>query len=223
MKQFLIALLIFTLPCLVSAQSSKKSLKGKIGISLYGGANILTGGDYSKSVKVTDLLNTGSQFGIGLSYFFTKGFGVEGMLYGGYNYYNDKYKPAGKDPLWLTLSASVNAVYNFGHLFSKPVISPVVRVGAGIYQWEHIQDGLFHATVTTDNSNHDAKSFGFNAGLGAEYSLSKKFTIGLMVDYITFHPKYEGESAELTESERTTHSFISPQLKLTYYIPTQKK
>lgn len=223
MKQFITALLILVLPLMVNAQVSKNSLKGKIGISLYGGGNIPTGGDYSATTKTTDILNTGSQFGLGVSYFFTKGFALEGTLYGGYNYYKDKYKPAGKEPLWLTLSASLNAVYNFGHMFRKAVVQPVVRIGAGVYQFEHIEDGLFHATVTTDNNNHDVKSFGINAGVGAEYKLSKKMTIGLMLDYNIFYPKYESENVSVTPAERTSHSFFTPQLKLTYYIPTGRK
>ncbi len=223
MKQFITALLILVLPFVLNAQVSKNSLKGKIGISIYGGGNIPAGGNYSETTKTTDILNTSSQFGLGVSYFFTKGFALEGTLYGGYNYYKDKYKPAGKEPLWLTLSASLNAVYNFGHMFRKAVIQPVVRIGAGVYQFEHLKDGLFRADVTTDNNNHDVRSFGINAGVGAECMLSKKMTIGLMLDYNIFYPKYEIEIGSVTSAERTSHSYFTPQLKLTYYIPTGKK
>lgn len=224
MKQLIIVLLVFALPLFVNAQSSKKyDMSGKLGISLYGGGNIPISGDYSATVRTTDIFNTGSRFGLGVSYYYTKGFGLEGTLYGGYNYYKDKYKPLGKEPLWLTLSASLNAVYNFGHMFGKLVISPIVRFGAGVYQFEQIEDGLFHATVTTDNNNHDVKSFGINAGVGVEYSAGKKFTIGLMLDYNIFYPKYESETESVTTGERTSHSFLSPMLKLTYYLPTRKK
>lgn len=223
MNRLILALVIVIIPYLVNAQVSKNDLRGKIGISLYGGGNIPTNGDYSSTVKATDFLSTGSQFGIGLSYYITKGFGVEGTIYAGYNHYSSKYKPAGKEPLWINLSTSINAIYNFGHLFRNPVISPFARIGAGSYQWEHLEDGLIGAVVTKENNNHNVKSFGFNIGAGAEYSANRKFTIGLLLEYNMYFPKHEDQSANVTKSsdDRTQHGFFSPQLKLTYYIPTR--
>lgn len=223
MKKIILTLVILIIPYLVNAQVSKTDLRGKIGISLYGGGNIPVNGDYSQNVKTTEFLNTGSQFGIGVSYYITKGLGIEGTVYAGYNHYNSKYKPAGKEPIWINLSTSINAVYNFGHLFRKPVISPIARVGAGSYQWEHLEDGFIGAVVTKENNNHNVKSFGFNIGAGAEYSASRNFTIGLLLEYNMFFPKNEEQSANVVNSsdERTSHGFFSPQLKLTYYIPTR--
>jgi opacity protein-like surface antigen len=117
---------------------------------------------------------------------------VEGTLYAGYNHYSDKYKPVAKDPLWVNLSASLNAIYNFGHLFKNPVVSPIVRAGIGSYQREHFEDGLIDGSVTKDNNNHNFNSFGFNIGAGAEYSVKKNFTVGIMLDYNVFYPKQEG-------------------------------
>lgn len=217
MKTIIFTLLILITPYLVNAQASKKTdMRGKIGISLYGGPNIPTGGNYSSNVKTTDIFNVGSQFGVGLSYYITKGFGIEGTLTGGYNYYNDKYRPVGKDPVWLNSSASLNAIYNFGHMFTNPVVSPFVRIGFGSYSWERLNDGIINAEVTKDNNNHDVNSFGFNIGAGAEYSISKKFTVGLMLDYSLSHPKEEESS-----NDRTVHSIFTPQIKLSYYIPTR--
>ncbi len=222
MIKFILALIITITPYLVNAQVSKTDLRGKIGISLYGGGNIPTNGNYSSSVKTTDFLNVGSQFGVGVSYFITKGFGIEGTIYAGYNHYSSKYKPAGKEPMWVNLSTSINAIYNFGHLLRKPVVSPFVRIGAGSYQWEHFEDGLINADITTNNNNHDVKSFGFNVGVGAEYFAAKKFTIGLILDYNVYFPKHEDQLSNVSTSDnRTTHGFFSPQIKLTYYIPTR--
>ena len=216
MKKYLVTLIILFLPFALNAQVSKNDLRGKIGISLYGGGNIPTSGDYSSNVKTTDLLNVGSQFGIGVSYYITKGFGVEGTIYAGNNYYRDKYKPAGKEPVWINFSSSLNAIYNFGHLFHDPVISPFARIGAGSYQWEHLRDGIIGAVVTSENNNHDIKSFGFNVGVGAEYSINKKFSVGLLLDYDMYFPKHEGSS-----DDRTEHGYFAPQIKLSYYIPTR--
>lgn len=224
MKKIILTLIILVTPYLVNAQVSKGDLRGKIGISLYGGGNIPTNGDYSPNVKTTDLLNTGSQYGLAVSYFFTQGFGLEGAIYAGYNYYNNKYKPAGKDPVWVTLSSSLNAVYNFGHLFRNPVISPIARIGVGSYQWEHFEDGIIGGRITSDNKNHNVKSFGYNIGVGAEYSVEKKFTIGLLLDYNVFFPKLEDQLSNESSSANgyAGLSFFAPQLKLSYYIPTRK-
>ena len=216
MKKYLVTLIILFLPFALNAQVSKNDLRGKIGISLYGGPNIPTGGNYSSNVKTTDIFNVGSQFGVGVSYFITKGLGIEGTLNGGYNYYKNKYKPVGKDPVWLNSSASLNAIYNFGHFFRNPVISPFVRIGFGYYSWEHLKDGILEAEITKDNNNHNVNSFGFNIGAGAEYNISKKFTVGLLLDYNLSHPKEEE-----TSTDRTVHSIFTPQIKLSYYIPTR--
>jgi hypothetical protein len=222
MKTIILALVILAIPYLVNAQVSKNDLKGKIGISLYGGPNVPTNGNYSANVNTTELLSTGSQFGIGVSYFITRGFGVEGSLYGGYNYYRDKYKPAGKDPVWVNYSASLNAIYNFGHLFRNPVVSPFVRIGAGKYGWEHFEDGITNGDVTKESNNHEVKSFGFNAGVGADLSLKKNFTIGLILDYNMYFPKEESLAGSTNiSSDRTSHGYFAPQIKFSYYIPTR--
>lgn len=218
MKKYILTLLILITPYLVNAQVSKKTdMRGKIGISLYGGPNIPTGGDYSPTVKTTDILGVGSQFGVGVSYFITKSLGVEGTLYGAYNYYRDKYRPAGKNPLWVNGSASINVIYNFGHMFKNPVVSPFARIGYGSYTWERLEDGIIGATVTKDNKNHNTYIQGFNIGAGAEYFVNKKFTVGLQLDYDMYFPKQE----DVNKDERTAHGFFAPQIKLSYYIPTR--
>lgn len=224
MKKLILTLFILAIPYLVNAQVSKNDLRGKIGISLYGGGNIPVKGDYSSNVKTTDLLNSGSQFGLSVSYFFTKGFGLEGALNAGCNYYSNKYRPAGKDPVWVTLSSTINAIYNFGHLFRNPVIAPVARIGAGSYHWERFEDGIIGGVINAKNKNHKVNSFGFNVGVGAEYFVKKNFTVGLLLDYNIFYPKHEDQlgSESSSASDRTAHSFFAPQLKLSYYIPTRK-
>ena len=217
MKKYILTLLIFLTPYLVNSQVSKKTdMRGKIGISLYGGPNIPVGGNYSSTVKTTDIFSVGTQLGIGVSYYITKGFGVEGSLNGGYNYYRDKYRPAGKDPVWLNSSATLSAIYNFGHLFRNPVVSPFVRIGFGSYSWENLKDGIFNADVNKDNNNHSVNSFGFNIGAGAEYNMGMNFSMGLMLNYSLSHPKEEESS-----SDRTVRSIFTPQIKLSYYIPTR--
>jgi opacity protein-like surface antigen len=224
MKKLILTFVILITPYLVNGQTVKNDLTGKIAITLYGGMNIPTGGNYSSTVNMREALNPGSQFTIGLSYYITKGFGIEGSLGAGYNYYKDAYKPAAKDPLWVNLSASVNAIYNFGHMFKNPVIKPFIRAGIGSYQWERFEDGLLNGDITRNNNNHNKHSFGFTVGAGAEYLLKKNISIGFMVDYSMFFPKHEELNTTTTaaSTDRSSHSYLIPQLKLTYYIPTWK-
>lgn len=221
MKKFIVTLLIFITPYLVNAQSTSNFMKGKIGISLYGGVNIPVSGDYSSTIKTTDYLKTGSQFALGVSYFITKGLGFEGTLSAGYNHHTEKFKPAGKNPMWVNGSASINAIYNFGHLVPNWVIEPIVRAGVGSYSWEHFEDGLIEGGISKESSNHSISSFGYNFGVGAEYYVKKNLTIGLLLDYNIYHPKYE-DQVNTTVDDRTTLSFFSPQVKLSYYFPTRK-
>jgi opacity protein-like surface antigen len=224
MKKFILTLLVLVTPYLVNAQVSKNDMKGKIGISLYGGVNIPVMGEYSSTVKTTEYLKTGSQFGVGVSYFITKGFGLEGTLYAGYNPQSAQYKPANTEPLWVNMSASVNAIYNFGHMFRNPVVSPFVRIGVGSYNWENFEDGLIEGGINKQTNNHSVSSWGFNVGAGAEYSLNKKLTIGLGLDYNVYYPKLEDQPANVstTADENTAHGFLTPQIKLSYYFPTWK-
>lgn len=220
-KIFIIILIL--IPVLTFTQSSKKGMTGLIGISLYGGANIPVSGEYSDVTKTTDLLNTGSQISIGVSYYFTKGFGVEGIMNAGYNYQNSKYTTTGKDPVYVDFSTSLNAIYNFGHLFKKPVISPFIRIGAGSYQWEQLEDGIINAEVNKQKVNHRVKSLGLNFGAGAEYTVSKKIRIGLVLDYNLIFPKKENSALNNSDNsdKRTAHGYFVPQIKFSYYIPTR--
>lgn len=221
MYKLIAILMIISIPYFITAQSHKNDMTGKIGLSLYGGPNIPVNGTYSSDYKTTDLFNTGSQYGIGVSYFFTKGFGVEGTMYAGYNYLNSKYNTSGNDPVFVNLSTSLNVIYNFGHLFKKPVISPVIRIGAGSYQYEEMEDGIINGEVVGNKVNHKVKSFGLNFGAGAEYNASKKFTIGLMIDYNLSFPKEENGLSS-SENNRTSYGYFIPQLKISYYFPTIK-
>ncbi|RPI19028.1 MAG: hypothetical protein EHM58_03175 [Ignavibacteriae bacterium] len=224
MKKYIITLLILVTPYLVNAQTSKTDMKGKIGISLYGGVNIPVNGDYSSTIKTTDYFKVGSQFGLGVSYFFTKGFGVEGTFSGGYNTHRAIYKPVGTEPMWINASASINAIYNFRHMFRNPVVSPFVRVGAGSYNWEQFEDGLFEGNINKETKNHSNSSCGFNVGAGAEYTAKKNFTIGLFLDYNVFYPKYEDQitNESTTADDYTAIGFLTPQIKVSYYFPTRK-
>lgn len=218
MKKYIITLIILFLPYIFNAQVTKNNLSGKIGISLYGGANVPTNGDISSTVKTTDFLNSGPQFGLGVSYFFTKAIGVEAITNYDLNFFKDKFRLSSKKPSVATLSVSLNGIYNFGHLFSNTRISPFARAGVGIYNWRHLDDAPCKGgeVINMDGIEHKASSFGFNVGIGADYSINKKLSVGVIFDYNMYFPKDENKFGK----DFAEQGNFTPQLKLSYYLPT---
>lgn len=211
---FTIALAILTLAFSQTMQA--KDMTGQIGISLYGGAGIPTNGYYTDGAEMIDVIDLGGQFGLGVSYFFTEGLGVE--LFGnyGFNYYTDEY--AGSlEPVMSDINVSLNAVYNFGHLFDQTLVSPIARVGVGVYNWSHLDDGLDGDDIIYEGEELSGSSFGMNVGLGIEFNVIENMAIGLLVDYNMYFP----EDEEKFGTEFAEQGFVSPQLKVSYYLPTK--
>jgi outer membrane protein W len=218
MKKIKLILAIMLITFVSFGQVTKTDLNGKIGISLYGGVNIPATGNISSAITATDLLNPGTRLGLGVSYYFTKSIGIEAVFNYDVNIYNDKYKLNGKQPSVSVNSVSFNGIYNFGHLLGKNSISPFVRAGVGAYSWRHLDDTPWRqgSVITNDGIEQKATSFGFNAGIGADYSIVKSFTIGMAVDYNMYFPKDVNKYGEDFGSQGN----FTPTLKLTYYLPT---
>jgi len=218
MKKIILMLVILLTTFVSFGQVTKIGLKEKIGISLYGGVNIPTNGNISSTITASDLTNPGPHFGLGVSYFLTKDIGVEAVFNNDVNIYNDKYKFDGKQPSVTVNSFSLNGIYNFGYLLGRNRISPFVRAGVGLYRWKHLDDTPWRegSVITNDGIEQKATSFGFNIGLGADYSIVKSFMIGVVIDYNMYFPKDENKFGE----DFGTQGNITPTLKLTYYLPT---
>ncbi|MCX6155635.1 MAG: outer membrane beta-barrel protein [Candidatus Kapabacteria bacterium] len=214
MKKPLLTIALIALSFMQSLQLFSEDLTGYFGFSLTTGSNIPTNGKYSSSVKTTDLLNVGPQLGLEVSYFLTPGFGLEIMHNTNFNFYKDKYKPSGKEPVMCINALSLDAVYNFGHLFDKPLISPFIRAGVGGYYWGHLEDGLSSDVMKLTTGEHKATDIGFNVGVGADFAIVKNFTIGLVVDYNMFFPEDEAKFGKDFKEQ----GYIVPQLKFTYHF-----
>ena len=219
MNRFFLVIIMMLLPFVPNKQAFANDLSGNIGISLYGGVNLPTNGNISSEVKTTDFLKVGPQFGLGVSYYFTEGFGVEAIGSYGYNFYKDDYKIIGKEPVLSNLSVSLDAVYDFGHLFGNSIISPFARAGVGIYNWSHFEDGLGSDFIKINNEENKATSFGFNVGIGVDFiaPCDSNFRVGLLVDYNMYFPKDEAKFGKDFAEQGT----LTPQIRVSYYIPTK--
>jgi len=217
MKNFILTLLILLIPYTLSAQVSKNNPTKKIGFSLYGGANIPVNGNISQEVKTTDFLYTGPQYGFGVSYYFSKAVGVELNTTYNLNFNQKEFKLDGKHSSVYTYTFSLNGIYNLGYLIKKTNLSPYVKGGIGIYRWKHLDDAPWDDPSVVDVSGYEfkASSFGFNIGAGLDYSVSKYFSVGLLLDYNIYFPKDEDKFGK----DFGAQGNLTPQFKLSYYLP----
>lgn len=217
MKRYIFALVLMLTAGSLFAQVNKTDLKGKIVISLYGGVNIPANGNISSDITTSEFVNPGPHFGFGVSYFITRSIGVEAVFNNEVNILANKYKLEGKQPSVAVNSFSVNGIYIFNSLFHKSSLLPYVRAGIGSYKWRHLDDTPWRLgnVVVNNGIEQKATSFGFNAGIGADYSISKNFSIGAVLDYYMYFPKDEAKYGK----DFGAQGNFTPKLKLSYYIP----
>lgn len=217
MKKFSLVILLALLPIFASQQSfAEGGLMDNVGISLYGGLGIPSNGDQSSTLKTTDLLNLGPQFGLGVSYYFTEKIGIEAMCNYGFNYFKDDYKGQ-KEPVLTNMAISLNGVYYFNEMVMEDLIRPFARAGIGLYNWAYRDDGVGGDVIKPYNEEYKGTSFGFNIGAGVDCKLLDNMSVGLVLDYNIYFPKDEDKFG----SNFGEQGYLSPQIKISYYIPTK--
>jgi len=217
MKKFGLVILLAILPIFASQQVfAEGGLMDNVGISLYGGLGIPTNGDQSSTLKTTDLLNLGPQFGLGVSYYFTEQIGIEAMCNYGFNYFKDDYKGQ-KEPVLTNMAISLNGVYYFNEMVMEDLIRPFARAGIGLYNWAYRDDGVGGDVIKPVNEELKGTSFGFNVGAGVDCKLLDNMSVGLILDYNMYFPKDEDKFG----SSFAEQGYLSPQIKISYYIPTK--
>ena len=214
MKKVFLIVVIMLLPLVSNKNVFAKDLSNHIGISVYGGASLPTNGNNQNSVKATDWLSAGPQFGVGINYFITEGFGFEALYNYGYNEYKDKYKLGYKEPYISNNSFSIIGVYNFGHLLNESIISPIARAGAGLYYWRHFEE-YGDKIIKINNEELKGTSFGFNIGLGVDFNIISNLTAGIIVDYNMYFPKDDKKFGK----DFAEQGYLTPQLKVSYLLP----
>ncbi len=218
MKKFSLLILLALLPILGSQQVfAEGGLKDNIGISLYGGLGIPTNGDNSANLKTTDMLNLGPQFGLGVSYFFTEQIGIEAIVNYSFNFIKDEQKGYWKDPVLTNMAISLNGVYYFNEMMMEDLIRPFARAGIGLYNWAYRSDGVGGDVIKMVTEELKGTSFGFNVGAGVDCKLLDNMSVGLLLDYNMYFPKDE----EKFGSYFAEQGYLSPQIKISYYIPTK--
>ena len=218
MKKFGLVILLAILPIFASQQVfAEGGLMDNVGISLYGGLGIPTNGDQSSTLKTTDLLNLGPQFGLGVSYYFTEQIGIEAICNYGFNYIKDDYKGQFKDPVQTNMAISLNGVYYFNEMMMEDLIRPYARAGIGLYNWAYRDDGVGGDVIKMVTEELKGTSFGFNVGAGVDCKLLNNLSVGLLLDYNMYFPKDENKFG----SSFAEQGYLSPQIKISYYIPTK--
>jgi len=191
-------------------------LMDNIGISLYGGTAVPISGEYTSNLKTTDMLDIGPKFGLGISYYFTEQVGIEGIFQYEYNYYKEKYRTPGMEPVRTNFSINANLIYFFNEMLREDFIRPFGRAGLGLYSWAYRENGASGEISKVGNDDFKALSFGFNIGAGADFKLMEDLTVGLVLDFNMFFPKDEKKFGYFFAEQGS----LSPQLKVSYYIPT---
>lgn len=218
MRKFNLLILLALLPIFASQQVfAEGGLKDNIGISLYGGLGIPTNGDQSSTLKTTDFLKVGTQFGLGVSYFFTEEIGIEAMCNYGFNFYEDDYKGQWEDPVMTNIAISLNGVYSFSGIVEGDLVRPFGRAGIGLYNWAYRDDGIGGDVIKRANEELKGTSFGFNVGAGVDFKLLDNLSVGLLLDYNMYFPKDEDKFGSSFEEQ----GYLSPQIKISYFIPTK--
>lgn len=219
MNRFFLTILMMILPVMTYQKASAADISGNLGISLYGGVITPTNGNAGAGIETTDFLEIGPQFGLGVSYFFTNGLGIEALCNLGINPFKEKYEGNYKNPIQSNLDISLNGVYSFSHLFDNPVIYPIVRAGVGIYNWKHYNDGLGSDVIKMDDVEHKGTSFGFNVGAGFDVvcPFDKDLTVGILVDYKMYFPKDEYKFGK----DFAEQGYLTPQIKVSYAFQTK--
>ncbi len=217
MKNIIILIILALLLTLSNKYAfAEGGLMDNIGISLYGGAAVPISGEYTSDLKTSDMLDIGPKLGLGISYYFTEQVGIEGIFQYEYNYYKEKYRMSGLEPVRTNFAIDVNLIYFFNEMLREDFIRPFGKAGLGFYSWAYRDNGASGEVSKVGNDDFKAVSFGFNIGTGADFKLLEELTVGLVLDFNMFFPKDEKKFGYFFAEQGS----LSPQIKVTYYIPT---
>jgi len=146
-----------------------------LSVSFSGGAFIPTVGKYDALLDMNDLLTTGPTFGVSLKYSLSPIWSVRGSYDFAYNSFESQYRPAGKNPVFVSPMITADVILRFGTLIGvDDIVHPYCFSGAGIYLWEISEDGtcLGNAMALANGKGWKKSSFGLHTGMGAEVYIS---------------------------------------------------
>ncbi len=102
-------------------------------------------------------------------------------------------------------------------MFSTSIVSPIARLGVGMYNWSILDDGIGGEVIKNGNEDFKATSFGANVSIGADFKIASNFTIGIIADYNIYFPKDENKFGK----DFAEQGFVTTQLKLSYNLPVK--
>lgn len=170
----MISMMLAFIGSLSIAQTSDTPLRleeNAFSVSLSGGAFISTAGKYDASLGMNDLLKTGPTFGVSLKYALSPMWSLRGSYDFAYNHFESPYRPAGKNPSFVSPMITADVILNFGSLIGiNDIVHPYCFSGAGLYLWEVSEDGtcVGNARALANGKEWKKSSFGVHTGIGAE-------------------------------------------------------
>lgn len=220
MKKVLTFMLSIAMLAMVSINAYSYDSKGKLGVSLNGGASIPVNGDFQADKKLSDIVDAGAAFGLSVNYWISNSFALQGDFSMGMNYFKDEYKGAYKDPLFSSYAISLSGIYNFENFIgNSSSVLPILQAGVGMYPWSFSQDGLGGDAIKTfKGDDFSATSFGINVGVGVSYNVIENLQISLLAKYDIFFAKDEDKFG----TDFAEQGFLTPKLAVSYLIPVAK-
>lgn len=162
----------------------------QVGFSISGGLlNSAHGGFFAPTHTMSDVLDAGTNFNLGVSYGVTEIFRLEALVDFGFASFNDEVQDAagrvpfnfGPDPTYSMLAFKLHSITHLNPVLGTgDVVSPFVTFGLGIYSMRITDDGLGGDKISSPHNRLKEVSktaFGLNAGVGVEFYVTPTLAI----------------------------------------------
>lgn len=147
----------------------------RLSLNVWGSGLTSVHGDFSPSLKTSDVVKSGAAYGLAWQYFPWRHFGIQaGYAFGGMRF--EKPNAPGETPALVIHQITVAGIYNFANIFGR--FRPLLNAGVGLYPFRLNENGFRGQATKLSNGNDFTKtSFGLHAGAGIEYAAARHVSI----------------------------------------------
>lgn len=146
----------------------------KLGIRLRTSRIQSFSGSYNDTTVMSDYVNPGTSYGVGINHRITDNYSLEVGLDVGWMAVKKAFKSnPSKEPVFLIPSMYFT---NFVH-FPLGRVIPFVQLGVSIVPWKFTLDGPTGETAQFEGENFQKMSFAFHGGLGVEFRITDTFSM----------------------------------------------
>jgi opacity protein-like surface antigen len=218
-------LFIITLVIAVSTGTAAAMDKtGNLGISVGGGLVFpIHGGYVSPLLDLKDVVGSGPNFGLGVSYGVTEAFVLEGKFRMLSMAFEDEFSNGlGANPTLTIQSYTLNGIIHLGNAISPGSgMSPFLRFGWGMYPLAVRDDGMTGDVVdspTNPGRDFSKTALGLNLGAGFEYAIVPQFSVYALGSY-----EFVNASApERYDPSFGAQGFFLFDIGISYNLPTYR-